>query len=287
MDEEMFQTAFPYAALLKVAEMEGLEVTDEDVAKYLITLPVFKENGKFSQERYSQFVKNAVTGYGYTEKQLDQALRDMLLITKLNDMITAGTVVTENELEDFMMESMAQIQARKVVFDLEKVDSQLNVTEDDLLKFFAANSDRFVTEPVSGGLMAYIPYGDVSGTAVTDEQVNAMLQLEPDIDKMSDSEKQEKASQIRALLEKTNAVENASEKIADFYHNVRALAKQPEFMEDPAEGFRHEAAAAGLSVMTLEGLTTATPASQFVETDMIRALTSLKNLYSITNVIKG
>ncbi|RUM58422.1 MAG: hypothetical protein DSY53_04815, partial [Persephonella sp.] len=44
--------------LYQEAEREGITATKKEVEKYILDMDIFKENGKFSQERYIQFLQN-------------------------------------------------------------------------------------------------------------------------------------------------------------------------------------------------------------------------------------
>ncbi len=284
-DDQVLRNVFSYAALIKTAQMQGLYVTDEDVAKYLAAFPLFMENGKFSAALYRKFIDEKLVRYGYSESDLTNALKTMMLIDKLNSFAVNNVVVTDHEIADFMSEMMTMIHARKVVLEKEPFQKALKPTEDELLAYYAANPDSFMTQPVSAGVVAYLPYTvkmDVKNP--TEEQINDMLALYDDEDKKDIAALK---ARITAELRKKMVADAVAERVIDFAHVMKALSKQPEYEDGPEAHFRNEAAKLGLEIMDVKDLTPVTLPVDLVEADLIRALTSLKNVSSVTNVIKG
>lgn len=287
-DDQVLRNVFSYAVLIKTAQMQGLYVTDEDVAKYLSTLPFFQQDGKFSPELYGKYVAEKLEKIGYSEKDMIDAFKSLMLIEKLNAFAVNNVVVTDQDLADFMVDMMTKINARKVVLPVDALQKSLNLTDDELLAYYSANPDSFMTQPVSDGVVAYLPYKGVQTEVVIDaEQVNEILKLQDGFEKFSDTEKAVKKAEIEKSLREKQQMELIAKKVVDFAHVMKALAKQPEFEEGPENHFRTEATKLGLYLMDVKNLTPVTPASDEIEADLIRSLTVLKNVNSVTNVIKG
>jgi len=260
MDEQAAEQAFYFMAMDEAAKRAGLFAAPQEMGDVLAKLPQFQKDGKFSVEAYNEFFEKYLKPAGCTQKNVEDAIGLSIRLQKLSEMITANAVVTELDVQDFMNAILKKTHLRKVTFDAEKIRAGIKVTDAELKAYYDANPDKFMTQPVSNGLLAYIPVPAVSADAKQDA-------------------KQKSADEAKRNAAKT--------KVIALFREVRAASKEPEYAKSYTEIFRKAAAKNGLQIMELKGLTPISEPVQQIEPELIRALTGLKNVSSVTNVVEG
>ena len=93
--EELFQE---YCMLEKAAQL-GITASSKEIAQYLTALPLFWQDGKFSEAKYREQMA-AFKKQGISEALLNQAVRTIVILSKLQQEVTAGVIVTDNEVAE-------------------------------------------------------------------------------------------------------------------------------------------------------------------------------------------
>ena len=79
--------------LLNEAERLSLRVAPEELSEAIVKIPAFQDRGTFNTRRYRMVLNNAQM----TPEEFEESQRQVMLIGKLRDLITAGVAVSESE----------------------------------------------------------------------------------------------------------------------------------------------------------------------------------------------
>jgi peptidyl-prolyl cis-trans isomerase D len=121
-------------ALAYEAARLGYKVSDEDLATGIKqTLPQLFQNGKFAgKEAYAQLLSQQ----NLTIPQFEADIARELLITKLRNVALEGTVVTPQEIDQEYHRRNDKIKIEYVKIAKDKVSSQVQVTPEELRKYY-------------------------------------------------------------------------------------------------------------------------------------------------------
>jgi peptidyl-prolyl cis-trans isomerase D len=98
IDQQIIQQLVDQQAALAEAERLGVRASDEEVRQRIFATPAFQENGAFiGEQRYQQLLR--AQRPPMTPAQFENAMRDDLVIEKLQALLTDWLSVTDTELE--------------------------------------------------------------------------------------------------------------------------------------------------------------------------------------------
>jgi len=158
LEKAAFRQALQKAMLIQFAKDNGLYVTDEELAQNLIEIPAFQKNGKFSDELYKIFLRNA----HLKAKDFEENLRKDILIQKLLEALNLpSTKTTQDSLASFFfMEDKVSINTINA--------PEITVSEDEIKKYWEKNKDKYKS-PLTYNIGYY--YVSLEGN-VTDSEIS-------------------------------------------------------------------------------------------------------------------
>jgi hypothetical protein len=146
--EQAQNGAFMSMAMCRAAQMRGVRISDKQIADYIAMLPKFKgKNGEFDIEKYNEFIKGDLKKAGYSALELDEAIRNALLLQKLNVQIMNNVIVTPSELKAYYDFSFAKIDVRVARFNYSDFAGKVKVTPEQLEAYFNMNADKYMIVP--------------------------------------------------------------------------------------------------------------------------------------------
>ncbi|WP_294482201.1 SurA N-terminal domain-containing protein [uncultured Victivallis sp.] len=148
--------AFQQQALQIAAKRHGLAVSDNDVVKLIQQMPVLQENGKYSPELYKKFMQT-LARQGISDEQLVNAVRGVLLIAKLEMLLSGEAIVTDNELETYYRQFNVKYDVKAAAF---KADAYLKDVKNDgaaMKAYFEENIAKYQISGKISGLVVMIP----------------------------------------------------------------------------------------------------------------------------------
>lgn len=151
------ENAFYILAQTEAAKRRGLVISDREIADYIVKLPRFSTNGKFDKKIYDGFIKN-ITSRGLTNDDINNAIRNFLLMNKLTAEIESSVVVTENELENFCRIYNEKIYIKRLVFDINGYLAKTTVTDAEVQEYFKANAKKYTIPARTKALLACFEY---------------------------------------------------------------------------------------------------------------------------------
>lgn len=126
--------------LLESAEELGLTVTDEELKRYIVALPLFRQSGRFvGEEAYQRGVRQL----GYTPASFEGTVREQLLVQRLLGALESSVVVPEARIEERYREQVERASIRFVSLPLSRAEADVSVSDQELRDYFAAHSDEY------------------------------------------------------------------------------------------------------------------------------------------------
>jgi peptidyl-prolyl cis-trans isomerase D len=137
--------------LLGEAERLGLRVSDEEVAQEIKR--TFSSDGRFDKGVYLRFLRLSQLD----DEQFVERQRKALLTRRLEDLITDGAHVSDEELRDRYLIENQQVRLRYVTVRA-AADDETAVSEEEVRAHYDANPERYrLPERVSFSYVAYRP----------------------------------------------------------------------------------------------------------------------------------
>lgn len=134
--------------LIYQARQENIKVSDQEVIDYIQNLFLFQENGRFSPERYQNFIENLQRRFGYrfTARNFEEYARNTLKREKLFNRYTK-TEVTQEEVKEAYVIDNQKAKLSYLLIPYESFVSKGDVPERALKEYYNENKDKFWQEP--------------------------------------------------------------------------------------------------------------------------------------------
>ncbi len=126
------------ALLLNYASDHGIIALDEEIVSKLHSIDSFKENGRFSKERYFQVLKSIRSDARSFEKGIEKEI----IIEKLNSLLN----LPATSLETKMLYSSAYMEDKLKVKTLSIDSKDINITDEELKKFWQEHKDSYLSK---------------------------------------------------------------------------------------------------------------------------------------------
>ena len=100
-DREMAITDFVWNLLVlqHQAHEMGIEPSDDQVANRIKDVPRFQTNGQFDPAKYSSFVAEQLAPKGYSERQLEEVMRDALRLEGIQAVVESPVALGADEIK--------------------------------------------------------------------------------------------------------------------------------------------------------------------------------------------
>lgn len=285
--------AFQLTALLKIADSLHVLASNADIAKYISSIPSFRENDKFSAKLYETYKNKCLAPLGYGYKDFEQAIATFVKIDNMMDLVSNTSVITDDEIRREVARNLEKVNYRMITFPPVDFEKSVEVTDAQVKEYYDANPKQFMTEPQSDGILAVSANADAEKKEVTDEQVKEYYELVKDT--LLDSEGkvqtlEEATDYIRMTLAESGTSEAAYEKMSGFNKAFREFIRmnKEEFQADPSGTFRKFATENKLKLIDIKDLnaSTASDSEKFIDSALVNAVTGLQNVNSYTNMIR-
>lgn len=129
-------------ALLVEAHRMGLKTTDEELRDELkngVLSATFYPKGQWiGQDKYDQLLQEN----GYSIADFERAMKDDLLIRKLQTMVQASATTSDAEVQKEFIKQNVKIKFEYAVLTPESMSKQINPNEAELRKYYQANLAR-------------------------------------------------------------------------------------------------------------------------------------------------
>lgn len=128
--------------MLAEARRIGLMVSDAELQRELLELPVFQDDqGRFlGAEQYRRVVRQL--GYA-TPEAFENEFREQLLLSKINRILAENVIVTEAQIESAYRDEAERAKIRYLRLPARRFADRVEVTDDEVAAYFESNRERF------------------------------------------------------------------------------------------------------------------------------------------------
>ncbi|HEY9126101.1 MAG TPA: peptidylprolyl isomerase, partial [Acidobacteriaceae bacterium] len=130
--------------LLAQAESMGINAGEQDVRNYIQAQlgEYFFPNGQFvGEEKYKQIVSQLTGGLSTTG--FEKEVHDLILIHRLEQLITGGVTVSDSEIRDQYRKQNRKIKFEYAVISQDDIRKTIKPSDADLEAFFKSNAARY------------------------------------------------------------------------------------------------------------------------------------------------
>jgi peptidyl-prolyl cis-trans isomerase D len=125
---------------LEEARRLNLKVSNDEVARAVMSYPAFQENGQFiGRDKYVQLL----TRYGYTADRFEGELREDLLAGKYAELVRASILVPETELAREFATRNDKATIEYILIPASRLESAVQPTDADLKGYYEKNRERY------------------------------------------------------------------------------------------------------------------------------------------------
>ncbi len=225
-----------------------LQVSDEDLSRSIRSISAFHTAGVFDPRRYKMVLERN----NLNPENFEVSQRDLLLIEKLNSIITSSVKVSDDEVFQWYHWNNAMVDLEFVVFEPDRYPEPA-VADEEIQQYFEGRPETYKTEPqLKVRYLKFEPRNYVAKVEVADDEIAEYYEGHPD------EFQNPKTVEARHILIQVNQdaaddeVAKAKEQIEEILAKARAgedfaeLAKQ--YSEGPSKdkgghlgSFRREA----------------------------------------------
>src|SRR5688572_3632875 len=135
IDQQILQQMIDEQASLVEAERLGLNVSDEELAQQIFSIPGLQENGRFiGEQRYELVLRSQIPPM--TKAQFEDNLRRNLMIDKLRAALTDWMTVADADVEREFKERNEKVKLQVVALTADRFRDQVTVTDADVAAYF-------------------------------------------------------------------------------------------------------------------------------------------------------
>ena len=119
VSETRIEQQFFIYCLLEKAKQMGISASDKEVATALKQHPMLQSEGKFDMKKYTN-LKNNLARFGINQKDMEDALRMLLIVNKLQNHVGSSVIATPGEARELYRRFNTSYQMRVAEFQLAK-----------------------------------------------------------------------------------------------------------------------------------------------------------------------
>ncbi len=134
--------AFMNLCLLAAAERRGINASDKEIANFIFARAKFKnpKTQVFDKKLYSNYIDGDLKANGFSAGDLDIAVREYLIKSKLLDELKNSLVVTDGEIREFYKLLNEKYYVSYGIFDKAQYLKKVKVTLEEAEKYFAGDT---------------------------------------------------------------------------------------------------------------------------------------------------
>ncbi len=121
----------------------GIEATQEQVKKAIMSAPAFQTNGQFDPRKYGKLVETELGPHGFTEEQIEKVMRASLNLERVKAVVTAPIAVSDSEVNE-ACRMFQKLDVQQVKFPLLDVEMSVQVTDEEARGAYERNMNSLV-----------------------------------------------------------------------------------------------------------------------------------------------
>jgi peptidyl-prolyl cis-trans isomerase D len=198
-------------------------ITDQQLSQYIIGMPEFQKDGKFSQEIYDKVLQNNQL----TPKKFEESIRNDLLIQQVRDGLQKLTFIPPNNLAETLKATSQQREISIAEFKTKEYMTKANIAEKDMQAFYDQNKSKFLApEQVKAEFVVFSLANILPTINVTEDEIKSFYKANAD---KYQNQQQREASHILITASKNAPPaekEKAKAKAEDVLNQIRKNPKQ-------------------------------------------------------------
>lgn len=169
---QIIEKAGIYYRLLWKAKEEGIEVSDEDVVRWINRN--FSRGGKFDQASYQQYIRHISRNFGLTltMRSFEECMRELITINKLWEELLQVSV-SDAEIESLYLIENQKAKIAYLFISYEKFRVDVGIKPNEIEEFYQSNKAIFRREPTVNIKYALITEEDNMSL----EEINGLAKL--------------------------------------------------------------------------------------------------------------
>jgi peptidyl-prolyl cis-trans isomerase D len=210
-------------------------ITDQQLSQYIIGMPEFQKDGKFSQEIYDKVLQNNQL----TPKKFEESIRNDLLIQQVRDGLQKLTFIPPNNLAETLKATSQQREISIAEFKTKEYMTKANIAEKDMQAFYDQNKSKFLApEQVKAEFVVFSLANILPTINVTEDEIKSFYKA--NADKYQNQQQREASHILIAATKNAPPAEKAKAKAKaeDVLNQIRKNPKQFEelatkYSQDP------------------------------------------------------
>jgi parvulin-like peptidyl-prolyl isomerase len=118
----------------------GIRPSDDAVAGVMRSLPVLQKDGVFDPAKYASFLQDQLAPRGYTERQLEEIIRDSLRVKEIRRVVTSPVAVGEPQIRE-AARIYQSVTGQILRFDREAFLKASTVSPEEVSTFYDKNKE--------------------------------------------------------------------------------------------------------------------------------------------------
>lgn len=210
-------------------------ITDQQLSQYIIGMPEFQKDGKFSQEVYDKVLQNNQL----TPKKFEESIRNDLLIQQVRDGLQKLIFIPPNNLAETLRATSQQREISIAEFKTKEYMTKSNIAEKDIQAFYDQNKSKFLApEQVKAEFVVFSLANILPTINVTEDEIKTFYKA--NADKYQNQQQREASHILIAASKNAPPAEKAKAKAKaeDILNQIRKNPKQFEelatkYSQDP------------------------------------------------------
>jgi len=237
VQESVLESLIRNRVVSQFVNEQGYRIPDERIVEVIRSLPAFQVGGEFSNASYIA----TLASQGLTPQRFERLQRSSMKINQLQDGIVDSAFFTPSEFRRFIELERQRRDVAFVSFEAPSMADDIEVTTEEVERFYAGNPDRFRTDEEVTLEYVEISMADV-GADIEVDSAAAREYYEANIDQFSTAE--ERSARHILIATDADRDDTAARKLAEeLYEKLESgeaafadLAR--EYSDDPgsAEG---------------------------------------------------
>lgn len=129
------------ALLLRMAQQEGVVVTDRELYEHIARIAAFQEDGHFSPQRYEAVLRSQVPPIPPQKFEAEQ--RQALLRNKVSALVQEGVQVSDGEIEQAYRLDHQQVAVRYVSLVPSVFEPQVTLTDETIQEYYESHRETY------------------------------------------------------------------------------------------------------------------------------------------------
>lgn len=140
-NEALVQFVWNRLVLQHQAGQLGIEPTDAQVLERIMSLGIFQTSGQFDPRKYNEFKQDRLAPNGFTERQIENIMRDVLRFERLQLVVGAPVTVSEGEVRE-AGRAFEKVDLQVVRFPVAEVLATIQVPVEEVKSTYEQNKAR-------------------------------------------------------------------------------------------------------------------------------------------------